>query len=161
MDIQEFTTPAALQTIQAILTPALMISACGLLLLGLNNRYSVVINRIRLLNDEKRKRLSDPESIEREYIDAVRFESVMRQIPSLLVRANHLRRSLICFWIGVSCYLLSSLVLGVTVFFGVKIAFVAVSVFIAGIIAATGGAVFALLDIALAHKVLQLESEVY
>ena len=66
--MHELTTPLAQQTIQAILTPALMISACGLLLLGLNNRYAIVISRIRMLNDEKRRKLADPEGIDREEI---------------------------------------------------------------------------------------------
>ena len=37
--------------IQGMLAPGLMISACGLLLLGINNKYSLVVNRIRLLNE--------------------------------------------------------------------------------------------------------------
>ncbi|MBK8662836.1 MAG: DUF2721 domain-containing protein [Ignavibacteriales bacterium] len=41
--------------IQAMLAPGIMISACGLLILGMNNKYSLVVNRIRTLNEEKRK----------------------------------------------------------------------------------------------------------
>jgi hypothetical protein len=159
--MQEFTTPIAQQTIQAILTPALMISACGLLLLGLNNRYAIVINRIRGLNDEKRKKLADPEGIDREYVDALRFESVMRQIPSLLTRANYLRRSLIFLWIGVIAYILSSLLLGAGLFFGLDAATLAVWVFMAGLLSAAVGVIFALLDITLAYRVLKLEVDIY
>ena len=159
--MQEFTTPLAQQTIQAILTPALMISACGLLLLGLNNRYAIVIGRIRGLNDEKRRKLADPEGIDREYIDALRFESVMRQIPSLLNRANYLRRSLIFLWIGVISYLLSSLLLGAGLFLGLDAANLAVWVFMVGLCSAAIGVVFALLDIMLAYRVLKLEVDIY
>ena len=45
------------QIIQLMLAPGLMISACGLLLLGMNNKYSLIVNRIRLLNEERRKEL--------------------------------------------------------------------------------------------------------
>jgi len=45
------------EVIQLMLAPGLMISACGLLLLGINNKYSIVINRIKVLNKEKRKLL--------------------------------------------------------------------------------------------------------
>ena len=38
--------------IQGMLAPGLMISACGLLLLGMNSKYSLVVNRIRLLNED-------------------------------------------------------------------------------------------------------------
>ena len=159
--MSEITTPLAQQTIQAILTPALMISACGLLLLGLNNRYAIVISRIRLLNDEKRRKLADPEGIDREYVDALRFESVLQQIPSLLMRANYLRRSLMFLWSGVICYLLSSILLGFGLFFGVNAASVAVWVFMFGLLSAIAGVVFALLDITLAYRVLKLEVEIY
>ena len=57
---------SAIQAIQAILAPALGISAVGLLLLGLSNRYSTIVNRIRLLADEKRRitrQLTDSSSI--------------------------------------------------------------------------------------------------
>ncbi|MCZ7557637.1 MAG: DUF2721 domain-containing protein [Bacteroidia bacterium] len=157
----EISNPSAQQAIQAILTPALMISACGLLLLGLNNRYATVVSRIRLLNDEKRRRLADPDGIDREYVDALRFESVMRQIPSLLTRANYLRRALILLWIGVVSYVLSSLSLGAGIFLGLHAAAAAVWIFMFGLVSAAIGVVFALLDIALAYKVLQWEIEIY
>ncbi|MBE0642577.1 MAG: DUF2721 domain-containing protein [Bacteroidetes bacterium] len=157
----EITTPIAQQTIQAILTPALMISACGLLLLGLNNRYAIVISRIRILNDEKRRKLADPEGIDREYVDALRFESVLQQIPSLLTRANYLRRSLIFLWLGVIGYLVSSILLGLGLFFGLNAAAFAVWIFLLGLVSAAVGVVFALLDITLAFRVLKLEVEIY
>lgn len=157
----EITTPIAQQTIQAILTPALMISACGLLLLGLNNRYAVVVSRIRLLNDEKRRKLADPEAIDREYVDALRFESLLQQIPALMVRANYLRRSLMFLWVGVSAYLLSSIMLGSGLFLGLNAASAAVWVFMLGLLSAIVGVAFALLDITLAYRVLKLEVEIY
>lgn len=45
----------ASKVIQLMISPAVMISACGLLLLGANAKYSNVLNRIRLINDEKRR----------------------------------------------------------------------------------------------------------
>jgi hypothetical protein len=159
--MQEFTTPAAQQTIQAILTPVLMISACGLLLLGLNNRYTTVVGRLRMLNDEKRRKLADPEAIDREYVDMIRFESVIKQIPSLVVRSNYLRRALIFLWINVLMSLCASLTLGLSLFFRIGIATVAVYSFLAGLVSASIGVVFALMDIAIAHRVLNLETELY
>ncbi len=159
--VNQLSDLAAHQTIQAILTPALMISACGLLLLGLNNRYATVVSRIRLLNDEKRRRLADPHGVDRDYVDALRFESVMRQIPALLTRANYLRRSLILLWLGVMSYLLSSIALGAGIFLGFQVAELAVWIFMFGLAIASAGVVFALLDIALAYRVLRLEIDIY
>jgi len=43
------------KTIQLMLAPAVMISACGLLLLGISNKYSSITNRLRILNEERRR----------------------------------------------------------------------------------------------------------
>ncbi len=57
-----FDSPSGL--IQIMLAPGLMISACGLLLLGMNNKYSLVVNRIRLLNEERRKFIYEKKTVE-------------------------------------------------------------------------------------------------
>ena len=52
-----------IQAIQLMLAPAVMINGCGLLLLSISNKFSSVVNRVRLLNEERRKlfaRASDP-----------------------------------------------------------------------------------------------------
>ena len=52
--------------IQLMLAPAVMISACGLLLLGITNKHTSITNRIRLLNEEKRRlliKMSDDKNI--------------------------------------------------------------------------------------------------
>lgn len=157
----DLTTLSAQQTIQAILAPALLISACGLLLLALNNRYATVTNRIRALNDEKRRRLADPDAIDREYVDTLRFESVMRQIPALMRRAAYLRRALISFWFGVSFCLVASLCLGTGFLFHLRLAGLAVTVFMLGILSAAVGVFFALVDTVMAEHVLKYETEIY
>lgn len=47
------TITQAIQAIQAILAPAVMISACGLLLLGMQNKYGRIIDRMRSLARER------------------------------------------------------------------------------------------------------------
>ena len=64
------------QLIQGMLAPGLMISGCGLLLLGMNNKYSLVVNRIRLLNEEKRK------IFHQESIDELRGEALGKHLGS-------------------------------------------------------------------------------
>jgi hypothetical protein len=38
-----------------MLAPGIMISVCWLLIPGMNNKYSLKVNRIRPLNEEKRR----------------------------------------------------------------------------------------------------------
>ena len=73
------------QLIQGMLAPGLMISACGLLLLGMNNKYSLVVNRIRLLNEEKRK-IFHQESIDES--ESSRLSNIELQISHLIERIS-------------------------------------------------------------------------
>ncbi len=147
------------QTIQAILSPALMISASGLLMLGLNNRYSAAINRIRLLNDEKRRLIKHQEQTKDfDYIDTIRFESITRQISSLFTRCNLLRRSIFFHYIGISSYLLTSINIGLNFVSAAEIVqSLPLATFFIGLCCSMIGVVVALSEVSLAYKVLQLE----
>ncbi len=106
----------AAQAIQAILAPAIMVSASGLLLLGLLNRYSVIMSRIRVLNEERRRLLratTPPESATSG--DVTRLASVLRQLPDLLGRVRLLRNAVLCQVAAVGCFVLTSLLLGLRV----------------------------------------------
>ena len=110
-------SPAAIQVIQAMLAPGLGISAVGLLLLGLNSRYSTIINRIRLLNDEKRKYLKVlAEGRSLEYADNARFMSVTKQTKELLLRSRLVRNAILSLQTAIGLFVLTSLGIGVSVF---------------------------------------------
>ena len=47
-------SPSIAELIQTMLAPGVMVSACSLMLLVTNNKYSSVVDRIRQLNEEKR-----------------------------------------------------------------------------------------------------------
>ena len=77
------------EIIQLMLAPGIMISACGLLLLGMNNKYSLVVNRIRLLNEERRKAIhktTDDKNFN--YQESQRLQSISMQISKLVYRVG-------------------------------------------------------------------------
>src|SRR3989339_1682674 len=100
MDLFGNMTLNAVQIIQLMLAPAIMISACGLLLLGVNNKYSIIVNRIRLLNEEKRNLLlkvgEHPPSTEIN----VRFESITKQLSHLANRIKVVRNTVLSYVIA-------------------------------------------------------------
>jgi hypothetical protein len=114
MDLFKNLTLNSLQIIQLMLAPAIMISACGLLLLGINNKYSMVVNRIRLLNEEKRELLlkfgAEPTTTEVN----VRIESTSIQINELVYRAKLVRNSVLSYTTAVALFVGTSLILGVS-----------------------------------------------
>ncbi len=89
------------EVIQLMLAPGLMISACGLLLLGMNNKYSIVVNRIRVLNDEKRKLLVRSETA---LWDNVRLESITIQLEELIYRVKLVKRAVQNYTIAVAFF---------------------------------------------------------
>lgn len=101
------------EIIQLMLAPGLMISACGLLLLGMNNKYSLVVNRIRLLNEERRKAIrKTTEDKDFNYQETQRLESISMQISSLVYRVKLVRNAVLSYTIAVALFVLTSLSIG-------------------------------------------------
>jgi len=99
--------------IQLMLAPGLMISACALLLLGMNNKYSLVVNRIRLLNEERRKALNKPGDQEFNFQENVRFESISKQLEKLSYRVGLVRNAVLSYTLAVALFVLTSLLIGI------------------------------------------------
>jgi hypothetical protein len=155
----EETTVTAIQAIQAILAPALGISAVALLLLGLMNRYSIIVNRIRLLNDEKRKfsRLLG-EKGELSYTDNVRLMSITTQTLELLVRSRYVRNAILSLQVAIGLFVLTSVAIAVTMYTGAGIlrAF-PLMVFVVGMLSVFIGVVFSGMEVYRSYKIILLE----
>lgn len=91
------------QIIQAMIAPAVMLSACGLILLTLTNRLGRIVDRIRRLEEELRGKPPGP-----------RAESIRGQVGSLRQRARLARGATALLLIAVACFVLTSLLLGAT-----------------------------------------------
>jgi hypothetical protein len=101
------------EIIQLMLAPGIMISACGLLLLGMNNKYSLVVNRIRLLNEERRKAIrKTTEENKFNYQETQRLESISMQISSLVFRVKLVRNAVLSYTLAVALFVLTSLLIG-------------------------------------------------
>ena len=89
-------TQTLIKIIQLMLAPAVMINACGLLLLGINNKYSAMMSRIRVLNEEKRRYMGKiKDSKEIDYFETTRFQSIAKQIKVLQNRLKLIRNSIL------------------------------------------------------------------
>jgi hypothetical protein len=149
----------ALQAIQALLAPAVGISAVGLLLLGLNNRYSIIINRIRLLNEERRRYLrvlSEKDSLE--YADNVRFMSISNQSKELLIRSRLVRNAILSMQLSIALFVLTSVTVGISLFISTDLAkAVPLVVFIIGMVSVLVGILFAAGEVHRSYKIILLE----
>jgi len=146
--------------IQGMLAPGLMISACGLLLLGMNNKYSLVVNRIRLLNEEKRK-IFHLDMVDDN--DSSRLSNIELQISHLIDRIHMVRNAVFSYSVAVALFIVSSVLIGLTInkatpaFHWIIVAF-----FYAGMFAVFVGIIFAAIEVWKGYRIVKIEiSEVY
>lgn len=153
-------TLTVIQAIQLIIAPAVMINACGLLLLGVSNKFSVLINRIRQLNEEKRQ-FSMDEHIDFSPLEMQRIESIGVQLRELLVRGKLLRNSLVSYFTEIGIFVLTSVLIGVDYFsLAINLRLSILYVFLSGLLMLFAGVIFGTFDIFLAYKIMKYEVEV-
>lgn len=149
---------SVIEAIQLILAPAVMISACGLLILGINAKFSNVMNRIRLLNEERRRLTERVGEKDPGYGEAQRLESVARQIRRLLQRARFVRNSLLSYILAVALFVLTSLLIGVDYFVpGIDLQIPLMVMFLAGMVAVVAGIVYMGLDTKMGYDIVRFE----
>ncbi len=143
--------------IQAMLAPGLMISACGLLILGMNNKYSIVVNRIRLLNDEKRKLLHLDKKID----DDIRRENIIRiQIDRLNERVRMVRNAVFAYSFAVACFIIASLCIGINLYTrSNEVEFLSLVFFLIGMISVFIGIVYAANESLKGYRIVRIEIE--
>lgn len=146
------------QVIQLILAPAVMINATGLLLLTVSNRYALVLNRIRLLNEEKRRltrKAGEPGFTTHEN---QRMESVVRQIGSLQDRARMMRNANACYFTAIGIFVSVSLLLGIDLILTyLDLQPLLLAFFLVGMFVDLLGVVFSALDSVRAFRVVRFE----
>ncbi|MBI5464640.1 MAG: DUF2721 domain-containing protein [Ignavibacteriales bacterium] len=149
------------QAIQLILAPAVMISACGLLTLGISSKFSTVLNRIRLLNEEKRKlfvKAGDAKKFTLE--ENQRLASITRQLQRLIERARYVRNSLVSYFIAIALFISTSLLIGLQFFFrDIQVRWLIIDIFLLGMVMVFCGVVFAVRDTFKGFDIVKFEVE--
>jgi len=142
--------------IGGVLTPAIMISCCGLLLLSLQNKYGRIIDRIRQFNTEKRTLLAK-EALTN--IDKTRQESIEKQLEILVRRGRYQKNATLSLYIGVIFFVMTSIIIALS-FRISTIVMLAVLAFGLGMLLVLVGAIFAALEIRISYRTTLLEIEV-
>jgi len=154
-------SPTAIEAIQAILAPALGISAVGLLLLGLYNRYSNIINRIRSLNEEQRryaKLIAD--DTELSYTDNTRYMSIRSQGKELLVRSRFVRNAILSLQLAIGLFVLTSVTIAINIFLASDfVRNLPLFLFVMGMLCLFFGVVWAALEVRRSYKIVLLETK--
>jgi hypothetical protein len=143
--------------IQIMLAPGLMISACGLLLLGMNNKYSLIVNRIRLLNEERRKSRYDKEALKNE---KKRHRSIDVKILKLNARIILVRNAVFSYSIAVAFFIISSLMIGINKISNpADLNWLVIIFFLVGMIFVLAGIIFAAIEVWRGYQIVRIEIE--
>lgn len=111
-----------IEAIQSMLAPALGISATAMLLLSMHNRFSIIINRLRLLNEEKRRyhaKIAD--NVETGAYESIRYSSISSQLKILTKRCRVLRNAILSMMAAIMLFVLASLLIGVNIFISTEL----------------------------------------
>ena len=148
------------QIIQLMLAPGIMISACGLLLLGMNNKYSLVVNRIRTLNEERRRALHKLGELELSLQENVRFESITKQLERLTYRVGLVRNAVLSYTIAVALFVITSLLIGFSYLFDItKMNSFITVLFLLGMVSVLVGVSFAAYETYKGYAIVKYEVE--
>jgi hypothetical protein len=144
--------------IQAMLAPGIMISACGLLLLGMNNKYSLVVSRIRSLADEKRKLITPPKNGNLNKIEETRLKNINLEIELFAFRVVLVKKAVTSYYIAVAFFILASLLIGLNFVTNMKATYIiALISFLSGMISVVVGVYYAALEIRKGLEIVKIE----
>ena len=148
------------EIIQLMLAPGLMISACGLLLLGMNNKYSLVVNRVRLLNEERRRSLNKMQDKDLNPQENIRFESISKQLEQLVLRVRLVRNAVLSYTIAVALFVITSLLIGFGYLFDLtRLNSFITALFLFGMVSVFIGVVFAAYETYKGYEIVKFEVE--
>lgn len=102
--------PASHEILTAMITPAVLISASGTLVLSTSNRLTRVVDRVRTLAKEAQAMGREPASEEHEKHRA----TIARQLKMLTERVSLLRSAMTVLYAAIGLFILTSITIGVT-----------------------------------------------
>lgn len=104
---------SAVAVLTAMITPAVLISACGSMILSTSHRLGRVVDRVRALSDklEELAEKHDAETNERQAI-------IFAQLDKLTSRARILQRSMVAFYLALGLFVATSVAIGVVAIAG-------------------------------------------
>jgi hypothetical protein len=158
------TVASVIQTIQLIIAPAVMVSACSLFVNSVLGRYAVINERIRLMTRERLDLLRQadgaqlaPPTPENAY-GVERLAEIDAQMPQLLARHRLIRDSLLAIYLATIFFLLTMLAIAaastssVPVFDNVSLA-----LFLVGTVALLAGVAITTIEVRMSHRALYYE----
>ena len=107
---------SAVAVLTAMITPAVLISACGSMILSTSHRLGRVVDRVRALSDKLEELAEKRGSETRETTE--RQAIIFAQLDKLTSRARILQRSMVTFYLALGMFVATSVAIGVVAIAG-------------------------------------------
>jgi len=143
---------SAIAVLTAMITPAVLISACGSMILSTSSRLGRVVDRVRALSDKWEEDEQPAGSPERQ---AVIFE----QLDKLTSRARLLQRSMVVFYLALGMFVATSVAIGVMAFINPRYNIIPVILGLAGACFLFYGSMLLIFEARLALTTIHLEMD--
>lgn len=106
---------AAIAVLTAMITPAVLISACGSMILSTSSRLGRVVDRVRSLSDRLE---AMTERDERGPAQTEKQAAIFQQLDKLTSRSRILQRCMVVFYMSLGMFVATSVAIGVVPFTG-------------------------------------------
>jgi hypothetical protein len=152
----------ASRTIQLILAPVVMVSACAAILNGLLSRYGGINDRLRNMAHERLDLLREGggKVVGCDEMARERLYEIDTQAPELLKRHKKVRNAVLAVYSAISVFVLSMFVIALAAATKSRVAaVVALSIFLLGTAVLLTAAVITVLEVKNSHKAMHYETE--
>ncbi len=101
---------SAIAVLTAMITPAVLISACGSMILSTSSRLGRVVDRVRALSDRLEEMFAIAGETE---LAKARQAAIFAQLDKLTSRARILQRSMVTFYLALGMFVATSVAIGI------------------------------------------------
>jgi hypothetical protein len=103
---------SAIAVLTAMITPAVLISACGSMILSTSTRLGRVVDRVRELSDRLEEMNSEKNTASRAEVTEAQA-AIFQQLDKLTSRARILQRTMVVFYLSLGSFVATSVGIGV------------------------------------------------
>src|SRR5205823_1715105 len=114
---------ASLSVLTAMITPAVLISACGTMILSTSTRLGRVVDRVRALSDRLEELAGAKAQME---LYEERRAMIFEQLDKLTSRSRILQRCMVVFYLALGVFVATSVAIGLVAVSGARFYFVPV-----------------------------------
>lgn len=148
-------SPNSAELINSMLVPGIMIVAASILLLSTNSRYSLVVDRIRLLKEKRATSMNEP-SYGKEEINKI--DKIELQISHLIHRISMVRITIVSYSAALLFFAVSCVLIGIRSNFEINSFFwLAISFFFGGLLGIVNGVVFSVIEVFKGYRIVHIE----